>query len=254
MNLQNVQFEAAGITSEQRTVVLTGSPQAPIYLKAVNLNVYNPATGYGGYRSGQIYLYDPGVSAAAMQLAHGALSKGRLSWQGDIRIDQSLTLYMQWLLADASDKCYAEIITDSVPGPLGGSSNEDHNVASYRAGKLRLVSVVGAADATTIDVRPPQYKSWEVIDAWATTDDGSARVTNWQFFDGTTTITKGGFSITSGQPVSLSASLNVTTLINPSLLSPLTLTYDCYAQVKAAALTAGKKITASLIVREMVDV
>lgn len=61
-------------------------------------------------------------------------------------------------------------------------------VATFRAGKLKLVDLEGVATGQALDIRPDEGFVWEVLAAWGWHDDAAAKNLAWQFHDGTDTI------------------------------------------------------------------
>lgn len=111
-------------------------------------------------------------------------------------------------------------------------------------GILKIVSLESAAAAASLDLRPVAGKKYKVLDAWGYHDDPVSRAGNWQFYDGTTTITKKSQTM----PQNENHSLMRNDAVTPA--NEVYLTYDCYAQLAVGSLAAGKKIYINALVLE----
>lgn len=120
---------------------------------------------------------------------------------------------------------------------------------TFPGGNLKIVTVAGAAAAATIDLRPALDKFWVILYAHGYHDDTTSRTVNWQFYDGTTTITMGSFSAASTVYANIR---RVDCAGTWDTVSSLFMAgYDAYWQFNVASIGAGKKAYIQAIVLEI---
>jgi len=207
--------------------------------------------------SGSIWIQDPQVDDA-ISLCHGGLSNGQLSGFGCIPLPMgSMIIGKVWhARAGYHAKLNLQLARlNDIRGmnlsPNWVQANKAHQ--TMPCGRLKVVQNSGAATVTTVDLRPEDGYIWAILDAWALHDDATARTMGWQYFDGTTTITKE----TTTSAKSAAARNYLTSMTNNQYGGSLSglpqLSYDVYAQATIAALAAGKILTVEALVLEFAE-
>ncbi len=173
---------------------------------------------------------------------------GSMRWQGDILPQQSMKAVIRFLYPASGSKCYVNFVTGA-PHERYTSRESPIIVQQSPNGKPRIVNVNGAADATTLALRPDVGSHWQVLECLGVHDDTTSRTLRWQYSDGTLEV-MGDVTAAIAASVNHYLSDAVTgTIRNKALGAPI-LTNECYLNLIASALTAGKKIYIRALVME----
>ena len=125
-------------------------------------------------------------------------------------------------------------------------------VASFPAGKLRVIQVEGGAAVVHILLQPDVGFVWQLLDCWAYHDDTENRTLQFGYSDGVLEVFKEvAGAKAAGIKWHLAASN--TNQYGSSIMNLVVISNRVYVTLTADALTAGKKIYIEALVLELAE-
>lgn len=227
------------------------------FLIGASLEEYDQTLAAPACDGANIWIQDP-QNSNAISLSNGYMEGGCLAGFGCIPLRQGHEIIATVYHSTAGNYARLNLMFSDSPASVFGWTTKPLAKPVIPFGNLKLVQVNGAADDTSIDLRPGSGYKWEIVTAWAYHDDTAARALRWSYTDGTTTISKSTHALT-GANVAVGAvyPINITymstSLVVPDVPNQLTLSNAVYATVTANTLTAGKAIYISALVREYAE-
>jgi len=117
---------------------------------------------------------------------------------------------------------------------------------TFPYGRLKIKWSAGAAASGSLVFRPDDGFQWLVLDAWGYHDDTLSVALAWQYYDGTTVITK---APSTALAANVNWELSRNAIAASSLFNPLLLSREVYA-ILVGTVGAGKKLYISALVLE----
>ena len=191
------------------------------------------------------------LGGLSMNLKAGHFGPGNsLLWQGDVPITQPIKLMGTFNFPTAGNICYLRYMMIETEEIGGGMASPTNVVQTYPLGVLKILHVVGTADALTLPFRPPANYQWLVQFAQCYHDDGSSRTVGFQLTDGTSTFSLGQLQSVAATSRTSMGQYHSGSSILIYNINGFLLTRAVYAQVLADALTAGKHLILDYAVLE----
>jgi len=195
-----------------------------------------------------IYLVKDG--GAGIPLLNDYSISGSSHWQGSIPLHQGYIILVSFINPPAGAICRVDSLIASKEEAEGcGIGGFPRSQATFPLGGLRVISLDGTAGTLTLALQPQAGFTWNILEAWGFHDDTSARSLNWSWYDGITTISKGGLGTACAAQVVTPLPVNGNATSN-WLCSPLSCHRGVYPILNADALTAGKKLYVRAVVAE----
>lgn len=228
-----------------------------LFLLGANLEVADSAGNSTRNAAGNIWLQQIN-EANALSLAVGNLRNGCIQGYGCLPLERGYEIQSAIYHATSGEigKLNLMVMTAEIAKKLGIPLNphwsqRQDSIPIMHNGRIKCVQVVGTASATTANLRPGDGYIWEIMECWMAHNDGTSRTLNWHIIDTIESldIPKESYaSVASGD--SIPYCVDGDDIKINMLLSPLTISYDCYLQAKLDAISAGKQITIQALVRE----
>jgi len=218
------------------------------YLVGISLEETDNTLNCPACDGANLWIQDP-VNNNAISLINGWMEGGSIGGWGCIPLKQGHEICGTVYHSTAGNQLKLNLMFSDAPSTMFGFTPKPLANAQVPHGRLKVIIVSGAAADAVLELQPALGYVWEVIDAWAYHDDGTARTLNWAYTDGTNTISKGATG-TTASGVRFPFYVNST---SGWLGSQSTLTNSVYATCTASGMAAGNHMYLNALVREYAE-